>query len=66
MIETGKLLDQARERSGLSDFGEETFLEPLARLVDSINRECELSPMGELAVPEMLITQLVNRLEIES
>lgn len=66
MIETGKLLDQARERSGLSDFGEEDFLEPLARLVDSINRECELSPMGELAVPEMLITQLVNRLEIES
>ena len=32
MIETGKLLDQARGRSGLSDFGEETFLEPLARL----------------------------------
>ncbi|MBK7519911.1 MAG: sulfotransferase [Gammaproteobacteria bacterium] len=66
MIETGKLLDQARERSGLSDFGEEDFLEPLSRLVDSINRECELSPIGEQAVPEMLLTQLVNRLEIES
>ncbi|MBK7170885.1 MAG: sulfotransferase [Gammaproteobacteria bacterium] len=66
MIETGKLLDQARERSGLSDFGEEDFLEPLSRTVDSINRECELSPIGEQAVPEMLLTQLVNRLEIES
>ncbi|MBK8306365.1 MAG: sulfotransferase [Gammaproteobacteria bacterium] len=66
MIETGKLLDQARERSGLSDFGEEDFLEPLSRLVDSINRECELSPIGEQSVPEMLLTQLVNRLEIES
>jgi len=65
MIEIGKLLDQARRRTGLGDFGEESFVEPLSRLVDSINRECKLSAAGEQAVPEMLVAQLVNRLELE-
>ncbi|MDB5985877.1 MAG: sulfotransferase [Nevskia sp.] len=64
-IDRGTLLDQARARTGLCDFGEATFVEPLERLVDSINRESRLSKVGRFAVPEMLIAALVNRLEIE-
>lgn len=64
-IETGKLLDQARSRTGLSDFGEESFREPLRRLVDSINHECQPTEIGALAIPEMLIGQLAVRLEVE-
>ena len=33
--------------------------------MDSINRESVLSESGRVAVPEMLIAALVNRLEIE-
>ncbi|MBK7251109.1 MAG: sulfotransferase [Gammaproteobacteria bacterium] len=65
MIKTGEILEQARARTGLGDFGEESFLEPLSRLVDSINRECQPTPIGELAIPEMLISQLAIRLEVE-
>lgn len=66
MIETGFLLDQARQRTGLTDFGEESFLDPLEHLVSSINQECELTDVGKTGAPEMLINGLVNRLEIES
>jgi hypothetical protein len=66
MIAVGALLDQARERTGLRDFGDGYFLEPLERLVDSINRESRLSEVGKVAGPEYLIHQLVNRLQIES
>ena len=65
-IKTGELLDQARSRTGLNDFGEESFLEPLSRLVDSINHECRPTEVGTVAIPEMLISQLAVRLEVEA
>jgi hypothetical protein len=65
MLETGRLLDLAREQSGLRDFGEEWFIEPLGWLVDSINQDCRLTPTGRQAIPGMLIRFLVNRLEVE-
>lgn len=66
MLDAAKLLDEARQRTGLNDFGEESFLETLQRLVDSISRESQLTAFGRQAVPEMLIGLLVNRLEVES
>lgn len=66
MIETEKLLEQARGRVGLTNFGEASFLEPLERLVDSLNRESRLTAFGQRAMPEMLVGLLVNRLEVES
>lgn len=66
MIHTAQLLTQARAQTGLTDFGEESFLEPLDRLVDSLNRESQLTAFGEKAIPGMLVGLLVNRLEIES
>ncbi|MDB5970635.1 MAG: sulfotransferase [Hydrocarboniphaga sp.] len=66
MIQASQLLDQARARSGLRDFGDESFLLPLQRLVESINGESRLSEVGSHAVPEILVASLINRLEIES
>jgi hypothetical protein len=60
-----ELIDTARSRSGLDDFGGDSFREALERLVDSINRESPLNEMGQVAVPELLIAILTNRLEIE-
>lgn len=66
MIKTSNLLDQAKTRTHLNDFGEESFLEPLERLVESINCDTQLTAIGERMLPEMLIGFLVNRLEVES
>jgi hypothetical protein len=59
------LIAEARSRTGLHNLGDESFLEPLERLIDSVNRESELSEFGALAFPEVLIRPLINRLEIE-
>ena len=59
------LIDAARSRSGLDDFGSDSFREGLARLVDSINAESKLNELGRLAAPEMIIAQLISRLEVE-
>jgi hypothetical protein len=59
------LIDAARSRSGLDDFGSDSFREGLEHLVDSIDKESKLSDLGKLAVPEMLIGLLINRLEVE-
>jgi hypothetical protein len=60
-----ELIDAARSRTGLDDFGADSFREGLERLVDSINRESRLNELGKIAVPEMLIGLLINRLEVE-
>jgi hypothetical protein len=65
MLEAGKLLDIARERTGLSDYGDEWFVEPLGWLVESINTESRLTETGAAVIPEMLIAHLVNHLELE-
>ena len=45
-ITVQQVLDGARKRTGLEDFGGEDFLPRLEVLVDSINREAKLSPLG--------------------
>lgn len=65
MLEIGHLFDQARQRTGLDDFGDDSYVAPLDRLVKSINDECELSALGVVGAPEMLITGLINLLEVE-
>jgi hypothetical protein len=65
MLGVAALIAEAQRRTGLNDLGEDSFREPLERLVDSINRESKLSPFGQSNLPEMLIKSLVNRLEIE-
>lgn len=64
-MKVDELIDAARSRSGLNDFGRDSFREGLERLVDSINRESKLNELGAIAVPEMLIGLLINRLEVE-
>jgi hypothetical protein len=60
------LLEMARRRAGLTDFGDPTFLEPLRRLAKSIGAEARLNPVGRLATRYDLIRLLVNRLQMEA
>ncbi len=60
-----ELINTARSRTGLDDFGEDSFREGLERLVHSINAETRLNDLGKAGLPEMLMASLVNRLEVE-
>jgi hypothetical protein len=64
VLSVGHLIDAARSRTGLRDLGD-FDVEPLERLIESVNEESHLSSFGELAFPEVLIRPLMNRLEIE-
>jgi hypothetical protein len=56
------VLSEARRRVGMSDFGDEGFIEPLGILVDSINREARLNPVGHLIIRGRIVGVLANKL----
>lgn len=55
----------ARARTGLADFGDPTFVEPLRLLLASLEREAELQPFGRLFARRVLVHTLANRLRLE-
>ena len=59
------LLTAARRQTGLDDFGDETFCEPLSRLLDSCVREARLNPVGRITLTRDALQLLINRLEIQ-
>jgi len=59
------LLEEASRRSGLSDFGDDRFREPLRLFVAALEHEAELTPVGRRLAQRELLTLLTNRLEVE-
>ena len=59
------LLEVAGRQTGLNDFGNPSFFEPLRRLIESLGAEARLNPVGRLATRHNLIRLLVNRLRME-
>lgn len=60
-----ELLDTARERTGLDDFGDDSFREGLEVLVRSLQTEATLNVVGEIVLPELIIKHLGQRLQVE-
>ena len=58
------LLELARQRAGLSDFGDLWFLEPMDHYIAASNREGRLTPEGRAGTREVIIRGLVNRLRM--
>ena len=56
------VLSDARRKAGLTDFGDERFIEPLEVLADSINREARLNPVGHLIIRGRIVGVLANKL----
>jgi hypothetical protein len=56
------VLADAQRKAGLGDFGDEAFLEPLEILIDSINREAALNPVGRAIIRGRLVGVLINKL----
>lgn len=60
------VLAEARRTTGLSDFGEPSFLEPLGVLLESLDREAKLHPLGRTIMRGRIVAMLGNRLRIEA
>jgi hypothetical protein len=64
-INKGHLISLARKKTGLHSLGDGFREEPLDKLIDSINHEAELHPVGRLITRERLTGLLAIRLRAE-
>jgi Sulfotransferase family len=58
------VIAEARERTGLGDFGPDRFREGLTVLCDSIDTEAQLNALGELAVRDVVVSALAARMKV--
>jgi hypothetical protein len=66
VIRAGALLDAARRKTGLTDYGDEWFTEPLRVLVDALNDEARLSELGHALTERRLTALLGDRLRLRA
>ncbi|HSB95612.1 MAG TPA: sulfotransferase, partial [Spongiibacteraceae bacterium] len=59
------LIEAARRKTGLDDFGEGPFRGNLDLLVDALEREAYLTPIGRLLTREVLTNSLVKQLRLQ-
>jgi hypothetical protein len=64
-LDSDRLLDLARRRTGLDDFGPEDFLEPFRLLAACYRKEAHLNFIGSLSARTYLLQLLENRLRLE-
>jgi hypothetical protein len=58
------VMNEARARTGLEDFGGDEFHEPLGRLLEGYETEARFTAMGRLAARRDTVSLLVNRLRL--
>jgi hypothetical protein len=63
-FEEKALLDKACKRTGLNDFGDDSFRQPLRILLQSLETEADLSFIGRICVQSEILRMLVNRLRL--
>jgi hypothetical protein len=59
------LVAAARRTTGLRDFVDESFREPMQRMLTALEDEACLHPLGRATMRESLVRALVNRLRLE-
>jgi len=59
------LVETAKRRSGLDDFGEGEFFDALSRLLDSCQDEAQLNLVGRIALKTDVLETLCARLQLE-
>ena len=65
ILNPDRLMDLARRRTGLEDFGPADFQEPFRLLVECFNTEARLNFIGRLSARTYLLQLLENRLRLE-
>ncbi|MCY4565655.1 MAG: sulfotransferase [Gammaproteobacteria bacterium] len=64
-LNADRMIAAAKRKTGLSDFGDEWFMEPLHVLVSSINDEARLNTLGNMLQHTRLVSALTTRLRAE-
>ena len=64
-LDADSIVAEARARAGLSDFGDESFLDPMRRMLRAYETEADLNEAGRTTQRERTVGLLVNRLRIE-
>ena len=64
-LEEDSLIRAARRSTGLHDFVDESFRDPMQRMLTSLEEEADLHPLGRVIMRESLVRALVNRLRLE-
>jgi hypothetical protein len=65
-LRVDELLATAVRETRLSDWGDDSFREPLARLVEATEQEARLTPLGRLLFRKAFVHQLSNRLRVQA
>jgi sulfotransferase family protein len=65
-LDEASLLAEASRKTGLDDFGDARFREPLRLLLDSFEREAALTTLGRVIARRDVLRLLENRLRMES
>tara|TARA_B100000767_G_scaffold272687_2_gene300964 strand:- start:195 stop:1436 length:1242 start_codon:yes stop_codon:yes gene_type:complete len=63
-ISEQSIVDQAVARAKCSDFGSDSYREPLGQYLSSITNEAELNTFGRIVSKGMLVNALANRLKL--
>lgn len=63
-LDPPSVLEEARRRTGLEDFGEPEVREPLEVLVRAYREEADLTPLGRVAARSDTVRLLANRLRL--
>jgi hypothetical protein len=61
----GRLVEAACERTGLSDFGADTWREGLGVLLDAAATDAHLNELGRTVLADQVVGLLANRLQVE-
>jgi len=64
-LEENDLLETAKKKLGLNDFGDESFREPLRVLLNALQTEAGLSTFGRLAARRLILQLLSTRLLVQ-
>ena len=64
-LDADRMVAAAKRKTGLSDFGDDWFMEPLHVLVRSINDEARLNPLGIMLQNTRIVAALSTRLRAE-
>ncbi len=65
-LDADDLMERARRSTGLSDFGPDTFREPLERLIASLTSDASLTALGYNIAAQQLGDALENRLRLNA
>jgi hypothetical protein len=65
MVTSQELMAKATSETGLDNFGDDSFLEGLERLIRSLEDEARLNAVGESVIYPRLVQHLRSRLEVE-